>query len=103
MPNIPKRYEPEYNIDYTLQGYFVQMQFFEEYKIYCIQILDYLYSIIPNDLEHATMHLHIQKMDLRNSIIEKLDDKTLAIISKVTGAAKKLSMIVLYKANQKQL
>ena len=90
LPNIPKRYELEYNIDCTLQEYFSQMQFVTEVKTQCINILDYLYAIIPNDAEHATMHLQIQKMDFRNPVIEKVDDNILAISPKVTGAAKKI-------------
>lgn len=90
LPNIPKRYEPEYNIDCTLQEYFSQMQFVNKVKAQCINILDYLYSIIPNDEEHASMHLQIQKMDFRNPVIEKVDDNVLAISPKVTGAAKKI-------------
>lgn len=90
LPNIPKRYEPEYNINFTLQDYFSQMQFVNEVKTQCINILDYLYTIIPNDAEHASMHLQIQKMDLRNPVIEKIDDNTLAISPNITGAAKKI-------------
>lgn len=90
IPNIPKRYESEYNIDITLQDYFLQMQFVNEVKTQCINILNYLYTIIPNDAEHASMHLQIQKMDLRNQIIEKKNDNILALSPNVTGAASKV-------------
>lgn len=90
IPNIPKRYEPDYNIDITLQDYFLQMQFVNKVKTQCINILNYLYTIIPNDAEHASMHLQIQKMDLRNQKIEKINDNILALSTNVTGAASKV-------------
>ena len=56
----------------------------------CYKVLDFLYSIIPNDDEHAQEYLQIQKMDFRTAEIK--DKNTFLEISpKITGAAKKLT------------
>lgn len=89
IPNIQKRYNPKYHIDITLQNYFLEMQFVDECKDRCIKILDYLYSIIPNDADHASMYLQIQKMDFRNPVVEQIDDKYVSISPRITGEAKK--------------
>lgn len=90
IPNIQKRYNPKYHIDITLQNYFSQMHFVDECKNRCIKILDYLYSIIPNDADHASMYLQIQKMDFRNPVVEQVDDQYVSISPRVTGEAKKI-------------
>lgn len=68
-----------------------QICYEEKIKIKCYKILDYLYSMIPNDEENARAYLQIQKMDIRTAQFVKLNDTSIAIIPMVTGAAKKIT------------
>lgn len=90
MPHIKDRYEDGSEMKYMLQDYVVHMQFVDEIKEYCYKVLDYLYTVYPNNKENARDHLQIQKMDFRNANIEEIDKKTVAISPTVTGAAKKV-------------
>lgn len=53
-------------------------------------IIDYLYSRIPNELETAQQHLQIQKMDLRISDVQRIHESYYLIKPRVTGEAKKI-------------
>lgn len=82
------------NINQTdLLNYVRNVQFYceERIKSKCYKILDYLYSIIPNDEEHATAYLQIQKMDMRTAQFAVYDDTSIMIIPTVTGAAKRIT------------
>lgn len=68
-----------------------QICYEEKIKMKCYKILDYLYSMIPNDEENALAYLQIQKMDIRTAQFVKLDDTSIAIIPMVTGEAKKIT------------
>lgn len=69
-----------------------QIYYDEEIKIRCYKILDYLYSIVPNDKENATNYLQIQKMDLRTAQVIKVNDATIALCPTVTGEAEKITI-----------
>lgn len=68
-----------------------QICYEEKIKIKCYKILDYLYSIVPNDEENAFAYLQIQKMDLRTAQFVKIDNTSIAMIPTVTGEAKKIT------------
>ncbi|SHI01064.1 hypothetical protein SAMN02745196_02322 [Clostridium collagenovorans DSM 3089] len=83
------------NIDqYNLLDYVSNIQIFgnDEIKIKCYKILDYLYSVVPNDKENATNHLQIQKMDLRTANVVKIDNNTIALYPTITGEAEKITI-----------
>lgn len=90
MPPIKDKYEDGSEIKYMLQDYVAHMQFVDETKEYCYKVLDYLYSVYPNDKENAHRHLQIQKMDFRNPIIEIVDKETIALSPTVNGVAQKV-------------
>lgn len=90
MPPIKDKYEDGSEMKYMLQDYVAHMQFVDETKEYCHKVLDYLYSVYPNDKENAHEHLQIQKMDFRNASIEIVDKQTVAVSPTVTGAAQKI-------------
>lgn len=87
--NLNKKYH-----NYLGQGdlieYFLAMYINGDEKIVksCSNIVDYLYSIIPNDKEHAKQYLQIQKMDLKNAKIMTYDNGIVQIQPKVSGEAK---------------
>ena len=90
---IEKRYD-KYRSQTNLIDYFIKCFLCGDIAIKnkCISILDYLYSIIPNDEQYATEYLQIQKMDIRKSKLSVVDDKYIAIEPTVTGAAEKLTI-----------
>ena len=90
MPPIKDKYEDGSEMKYMLQDYVAHMQFVDGTKEYCHKVLDYLYSVYPNDKENAHEHLQIQKMDFRNASIEIVDKQTVAVSPTVTGAAQKI-------------
>ena len=89
---LNKRYE-KYFTQTNILDYFIKMFLSGDIKIKekCIAILDHLYLIIPNDEDHATEYLQIQKMDLRKSKLSVIDDKYIAIEPSISGAAEKLT------------
>lgn len=96
MPSslLPDRYNKKNVKQYHLLNYVIDSQIYydKEIKTLCHRILDYHYSIIPNDKENATNYLQIQKMDLRTAKAVKIDDSTIALIPTVTGEAEKLTI-----------
>lgn len=93
IPFAPKKRYEKYLQQTNLLDYFINMYLSGDIAIKekCGSILDYLYSIIPNDDEHAVEYLQIQKMDLRKSKLSVIDDKYIAIEPSVSGAAEKLT------------
>lgn len=89
---LPDRYNKKNFKQYDLLNYVIDSQIYydEEIKKRCHRILDYLYTIIPNDKENAINYLQIQKMDLRTAQTVKIDDNTIALVPTITGEAKKI-------------
>lgn len=82
------RYDVKNSEILSLTEYIVKNQLFgcSEVIEQCRNTLDYLYSITPNNEEHALQHLQIQKMDARRAeIIAKGDLRY--YVSQVSGAA----------------
>jgi len=91
---LPDRYNKKGIEQYDLLNYVRDCQIYyeEDIKLRCHKILDYLYSVVPNDKENATNYLQIQKMDLRTAQVVKVDDSTIALIPTVTGEAEKITI-----------
>lgn len=79
-------------IDQDLREYARNIQFKDDIKSKnkCYKILDYLYTIIPNDVENAERYLQIQNMDFRNASVYKINDNNFVYIPQITGEAEKL-------------
>lgn len=90
VPFLKERYPDNKKMRFTLRDYVCRMQFLDTTRDHCYEILDYLYSIYPNDVNTANENLQIQKMDMRNTEIERIDDSTLAITPAISGEAKKV-------------
>ena len=91
---LPDRYNKKNVKQYDLLNYVIDSQFYynEEIKTQCHRILDYLYTIIPNDKENAINYLQIQKMDLRTAQTVKIDDNTIALVPTITGEAENITI-----------
>ncbi|WP_341876539.1 SMEK domain-containing protein [Defluviitalea saccharophila] len=93
MPfSLPDRYNKNGIEQYSLQDYVIDCQIYHEenIRLRCYKILDYLYSVVPNDEENAINYLQIQKMDLRTAKAVKVDDTTTALIPTISGEAEKV-------------
>lgn len=92
IPNIKKRYELDEKCDINIQQYVsnAQLYFDSVVKEKCYKILDYLYSIIPNDNENAVNYLQIQKMDLRGAKKVQISNSIVRLEPNITGAAEEV-------------
>lgn len=91
IPEIKSRYDIKIRENESIQDQVLEMQLFGgDYKAKAENILDYLYSIIPNEGEDARLNLQIQKMDLRNASVSRIDEHTYALIPDIKGDAKKI-------------
>lgn len=88
LPYLNERYTDNTEMKFTLQDYVAHMQYIKTTKDYCYKVLDYLYSIYPDNKNTAHENLQIQKMDMRNPQIERIDDNIVAVSAKITGEAK---------------
>lgn len=84
------RYKSKMQPVLSLKDYIAKMQILgrPEDKEICEQTIDYLYSIIPNDEEHALQYLQIQKMDMREAEQIPVKDNWVCYMPRFTGAAK---------------
>ncbi len=82
-----------------LRKYSLSMQLTndEHLKNKCYKILDYLYSITPNDDENAENYLQIEYMDSRKAQIYKIDNDKYALVPTSSGKAAEL-----YKEQEEQ-
>lgn len=91
IPELKNRYDIKVEGNDSLQEYVLKMQLLGGvYREKAESILDYLYSIIPNQGESAMHNLQIQKMDLRNATMSKIDENTYAFVPEIKGDAKKI-------------
>lgn len=93
IPDFEKRYSVDKNLLLSLQEYMIQMQLISSGQVVekAQSILDYLYSLYPNNKEYAKENLQIQKMDLRNASIRSIGNNLIEIQSVVVGEAKKIT------------
>lgn len=91
LSHVNKRYKNAVQHE-NLMNYFINMLLSgdDALRSKCYQILDYLYSVIPNDEEHVTEYLQIEKMDVRKSKFTYVDTEHVAIMPTITGAARNL-------------
>ena len=84
------RYQSKKQPVFSLKEYIARTQILgrPEDKEKCEQTIDYLYSIIPNDEEHALQYLQIQKMDMREADQIPVKGEWVSYIPRFTGAAK---------------
>jgi len=90
---IPDRYNKKDANQCDLRKYVQTSQLYcsEDIEIRCHEILDYLYSIVPNDKDNAINYMQIQNMDLRTAQAVKVDDTTIALVPTITGEAEKIT------------
>ena len=98
LPDFKERFKQDASTAYSFQDYVLMSQISNnpDCKQKAESILGYLYSIIPNNKEHALEYMQIQKMDAKNAAIEKQpvegDNKTLIQVTPVlTGMAEDLA------------
>lgn len=91
IPELKNRYDVKIQENESIQDYVLKMQLLgADYRVKAESILDYLYSIIPNEGEEARLNLQIQKMDLRNVSMSQINEQTYALIPDIKGDAKKI-------------
>ena len=92
LHDLPKRYPTQFNKNITLRNYVFNLQFYGNDKIkeQAFQLLDYLYSITPNNEEYAEYYLQIQNMDSRIAKVKQIDESTFSVETIPTGAAAKI-------------
>ena len=93
ISDFEKRYPVDKNLLVSLQQYMIQMQLISSGQVSekAQSILDYLYSLYPNNKEYAEKNLQIQNMDLRNASIRSLGNNLTEIKPVVVGEAKKIT------------
>ena len=92
LPDLPKRYHTQFNKDISLRNYVFELQFYgnDRIKEKVFQLLDYLYSITPNNEEYAEYYLQIQNIDSRIAEVKQIDESTYSVETIPTGAAAKI-------------
>lgn len=90
---IEKRYSLNQKFNMSLTTYMQNLQIYygEKCRDKVYDILDYLYSIVPNDEKNATNYLQIQKMDLRGAQQTIINDNIMMLEANITGEAKKIA------------
>ena len=87
--DLPDRYNKKKGRKSNLREYFTDTEAYKKnLTIKCYKILDYLYSIVPNDEKNAKRYLQIEYMDLRKAETVKLSEDVSFLIPTASGAAK---------------
>ena len=89
---LQARYQNSARSIFSLKEYISKIQIIgrPEDRELCNMTLDYLYSIVPNDEEHAVQHLQIQKMDFRKAKIVPNGEEWY-LFPHITGAAQEVT------------
>lgn len=92
LPTFENRYPIDNDIHLSLQEYMIQMQLIDIDSVVkkSQSILDYLYSLYPNNEANALENLQIQKMDLRTAVVRSIGDNIREVQPVVVGEAKKI-------------
>ncbi len=92
IPDLKDRYELDAKCNLSIQEYVSHTQIYFDSIIRdkCYRILDYLYTIIKNDVDNAQDYLQIQKMDMRDAKETKITESITMLEPKITGEAKKV-------------
>ena len=90
--NYKDRYELDEKCNLSIQEYVFQAQVYFDLTIQnkCYEILDYLYSIVKNDVKNAIDYLQIQKMDMRNAKKTQITDTITMLEPQISGEAEKI-------------
>ena len=90
--NYKDRYELDEKCNLSIQEYVFQAQVYFNLTIQnkCYEILDYLYSIVKNDVKNAIDYLQIQKMDMRNAKKIQITDTITMLEPQISGEAEKI-------------
>lgn len=93
VPNIPNRYKINSTKTFDIRSYAIYCQIGtkQHIKEKSFKILDYLYSITPNDKVNGRNYLQIQNMDTRNAEFREINDGLVEMIPQITGEAKKIA------------
>lgn len=93
IPDFEKRYPIDKNLLLSLQEYMIQIQLISSSQVVeqAQSVLDYLYSLYPNNKAYAKENLQVQKMDLRNVSIRSVENNLIEIQPVVVGEAKKIT------------
>jgi len=108
LSTFEKRYSVDKRLYLSLQEYMIQMQLIGIGEVLekAQSILDYLYSLYPNNEANALENLQIQKMDLRTAVVRNIGDNIREVQPVVVGEAKKITEDNdknLFKIEQKKL
>ena len=92
LPKLEERYKLPEKCNMHIQSYVAnsQIYFGDKIRLRAYEIIDYLYSKFNNDEEDSMNYLQIQKMDLRNAKVTKIDDNTFMLEAQITGEAEKI-------------
>lgn len=92
LPKLEERYKLLKKCDMNIQSYVVnsQIYFGDKIRLRAYEIIDYLYSKFNNDEKDSMNYLQIQKMDLRNANVTKINDNTFMLEAQITGEAEKI-------------
>ena len=92
LPNLEERYKLPEKCNIHIQSYVAnsQIYFGDKIRLRAYEIIDYLYSKFNNDENDSINYLQIQKMDLRNAKVTKINDNTFMLEAQITGEAQKI-------------
>ena len=92
LPNLEDRYTLDKKCNMHIQSYVANLQIYfgEKIRLRTYKIIDYLYSKFNNDKKDSFNYLQIQKMDLRNAKMTKINEKAIMLEAQITGEAKKI-------------
>ena len=92
LSTFEKRYSIDKRLCLSLQEYMIQMQLIGIGEVVkkAQSILDYLYSLYPNNKANALENLQIQKMDLRTAVVRSIGDNIREVQPIVVGEAQKI-------------
>lgn len=92
LPKLEERYKLPKKCNMNIQSYVAnsQIYFGDKIRLRVYEIIDYLYSKFNNDEKDSMNYLQIQKMDLRNAKVTKINDNTFMLEAQITGEAEKI-------------
>lgn len=92
LPGLSENKYKSVNPNAELRKYTIESQLkYPQLQSKYFEMFDYLYSVVKNDEQQASLYLQLQQMDLRNALFNKIDSSTIGITFKVNGAAKEIS------------
>lgn len=92
LSKLEERYKLPEKCNMHIQSYIANLQIYfgDKIRLRVYEIIDYLYSKFNNNEEDSINYLQIQKMDLRNAKVTKINDNTFMLEAQITGEAEKI-------------